>query len=223
MSNDTLFISLGSTCGIAYQLQKLGLKKESLPFDWVKSDNMTSICHIIKNGFDSFGEFSQLELQRQSTKHPVLETDDWISTENTVSYVYRNKIGIQFFHDFPDQFDSETSSIYINFKNKYIRRFDRFYGLFSSGKKLVFIRDEFKPNKLSRESVEELIDLLVSMLSNNTTINFILCIHNPSNKSFGWIDSLEKNYNFIKIIIDNNKFNGWQRDNLNWKEILLNE
>ena len=31
------YISLGSSCSVAYQLQKLNLKKETLPFDWMFS------------------------------------------------------------------------------------------------------------------------------------------------------------------------------------------
>ncbi|BCS83149.1 papain-like cysteine peptidase [Cotonvirus japonicus] len=213
------YISLGSTCGVAYQLQSLGLKQESLPFDWIKSQDLESIYSAIVNGFNIFGDFNNLTLHTTSSKHPILETDDWINNLNTnKSFVYKNSINMMFYHDFNTEIKSSTDQTYQEFREKYMRRFNRFYDLFSSGNELIFIRDEHKPNKLSPELIVMLVELLKSILTNGTTMNFILVVNNPRNKQYEWFD-LETKLG-IRIVNDTNKIMGWQRSNIDWSAIL---
>ena len=47
------FISLGTSCVIAYQLNKLGLRKESYPFDWAKFD-INKLNNVLENNFNNF-------------------------------------------------------------------------------------------------------------------------------------------------------------------------
>ncbi|XWV26293.1 putative papain-like cysteine peptidase [Tupanvirus soda lake] len=213
------YISLGSTCGVAYQFQQFGIKKESLPFDWVKSMSFDAVIAILKNGFNSFGAYHDLVLCRESKKHPVLQTDQWQdSVVPLTSYVYQNSLGIMFFHDFEKPFNDETDDIYIEFKNKYQRRFKRLYELFASGEELIFVRDEHKPHNLKLEIIIEFVEWLKSQLTNGTTMKFIFIINNPKNKTFKWMTKLES-YN-IKFYNDDNQIANWQRSNLDWKTIL---
>jgi len=215
------YISLGSTCGLAYQFQKLGIKRESLPFDWIKCQNLVNIEYFLKNNFDSFGLESDLKLCRESTKHPVLLTDDWSETldnEGKISIVYQNSHGARFFHDFERAFVGENDPIYITFKEKYQRRFQRLYQLFDSGEKLIFVRDEHKPHNIIPDQIIGLVKWIKDRLTNGTTIKFTLIINNPKKKVFTWESKLQE-YG-IKIVNDIEKIVGWQRDNLNWKTIL---
>ena len=187
------YISLGSTCGIAYQFQELGIKTESLPFDWVKSPSLNFVTETIKNGFNIFGSYTDLEYCRESLKHHVFQTDNIDNmTGSSISHVYKNQLGVQFFHDFNERLSSETDYMYINFREKYTRRFDRFYDLFSSGNHLIFVRDEHKPTNLNSQDIICLVNLLRSMLTNSTTMEFILVIHNPKDRQINWVDSVLK-------------------------------
>ena len=49
-----VYISLGSDCSVSYQLRKCGLQTASMPFDWLKIDNLDSIISILQNNFKDF-------------------------------------------------------------------------------------------------------------------------------------------------------------------------
>lgn len=213
-SRDIKYISLGSTCGIAYQLDTMGLKTETLPFDWLKTEHLASITEAIKT--KSFGMASDLKFCFDSPKHPVLE-DGW-SDSNGKSCVYQNLSGIRFYHDFPKVFSDENDEVYVNFRTKYERRFDRLYELFSSGSHLVFIRDEHKAHRVQILELEDLVRWLRSKLTNGTKMTFILVVNNPLNKKFDWEESLFKHN--IRLFNDTQKMVGWKRENL-LKKILI--
>lgn len=47
-------ISLGSFCSVAMELEKKGLRAASYPFDWMISDSLEEILHLMENGFRDF-------------------------------------------------------------------------------------------------------------------------------------------------------------------------
>lgn len=210
------YISLGSTCGVAYQLQKLGLKKETLPFDWVKSSNLQAVWKCMYNGFNIFGH--GLKYCRESTKHSILKTEEWSDIATSTSYIYQNSSGIMFFHDFNTIYKDETDPIYLLFKEKYTRRLDRLESLFITGDHLIFIRDEHRPKSLHLDILIAFVEWLVSKLKNGTTMEFILIINNPNKFNFDFESKLN-NYRII-LINDTEKMMDWQRNNLDWQRIL---
>lgn len=100
------FISLGHFCSIAIDLEYLGLRDCSSPFDWLISP-WKSIEELIDNHFENFLEFETLE------QHP------------TIHKYYKNKYNIHFFHDFDKYTSLKKQLPYI--KNKYNKRIERFY------------------------------------------------------------------------------------------------
>lgn len=44
-------ISLGSFCSPALEIERLGLRDGSYPFDWVLSRSMNNVVELISNGF----------------------------------------------------------------------------------------------------------------------------------------------------------------------------
>ncbi|QGR53941.1 papain-like cysteine peptidase [Moumouvirus maliensis] len=215
----TRYISLGSTCGVSYQLQKLKMRGEAMPFDWIKTVELSSIINVLESGFLKFLNFDSLKFHNESIKHPVLSTDDFKeNTDNTKSYIYKNNLGMIFYHDFNAEIKSDNDENYIMFRDKYVRRFDRLSNYFSSGEKLVFIRDEHKPHRFNTELVKKLYDLLSSKMENGTTFKLIIIINNPKNKKYEWIKEAEQLG--IKIVNDTKKLIGWKRDDLDWISIL---
>jgi hypothetical protein len=132
------YVSLGPTCSIAYQLQKLGKKNESLPFDWIRCYPISSVLHLIQNNFSDL--LIGIEYVKDDTKFPLIEdiegggdTFDTITMLDTK--IYKNdKLGISFFHDFKDGIDVKDVI------EKYQRRIERFYSEVKNPS--VFIRDE---------------------------------------------------------------------------------
>jgi hypothetical protein len=68
------YVSLGSSCSVAYQLQILNLKKESLPFDWIRSNSVSYVLSLIQNNFTGF--FDDLEHVKDDERFPFIEDNE---------------------------------------------------------------------------------------------------------------------------------------------------
>ncbi len=68
------FIGLGSNCSTAYQMKKIGIRREAFPFDWTKI-KFRNLLNVFRNNFESF---DKLEVVKFSENH-----------EN--SYILKNK------------------------------------------------------------------------------------------------------------------------------------
>ena len=107
MSNVSNIISLGFFCSCASELERVGLRKASYPFDWTISP-FPSVLSLINNHFEGFLDYDLLE---QNISKPAY---------------YRNKnYNIQFFHDF-NKYHSLASQLK-KVQKKYERRIKRFY------------------------------------------------------------------------------------------------
>lgn len=101
------FISLGYFCSPAMELEKIGLRDCSSPFDWCISD-IDGVYRCIKDGFQSFLDYK------------------YLSQNKTYHRIYKNTYyGIEFYHDFDayKALDLQLESV----KSKYERRIKRFY------------------------------------------------------------------------------------------------
>ena len=101
------FVSLGHFCSVAMDLEALGLREASLPFDWNIDLDLPKLLDCIRNGFDGFLEEDELEQSREDPSH------------------YMNRYGVQFFHDF-DPYRSLAEQLPA-VQEKYRRRISRFY------------------------------------------------------------------------------------------------
>lgn len=100
-------ISLGFFCSCASELERVGLRKASYPFDWLISP-LPSVMSLMNNQFEGFLDYDLLE---QNISKPA-----W----------YQNKkYNIQFYHDF-NKYHSLSSQIK-KIQKKYERRIVRFY------------------------------------------------------------------------------------------------
>ncbi len=113
-------ISLGHFCGVAQELERLGLRDASYPFDWLITQR-ESVEKLIKNRFKDFLSY---DLLYQDSEHPQ---------------IYRNKeydFGVSFYHDFSGYIPLEKQLDAVT--EKYNRRIDRFYTAISEP--TLFIR-----------------------------------------------------------------------------------
>lgn len=101
-------VSLGHFCSPAMELEKIGRRPFSLPFDWLITSKLSAIIELINNGFE---DFLNEEYLFQLKEYPQY---------------YRNiKYNIDFYHDFSPfvSFDCQINKI----SEKYNRRIERFY------------------------------------------------------------------------------------------------
>jgi hypothetical protein len=195
------YVSLGPTCSIAYQLQKLGKKKESLPFDWIRCYPINSVFHLIQNNFD--GLFDALEYIKDDTKFPFIEDSEGETFDDIVikdTKIYKNdKLGISFFHDFKEGIEKK------DVLEKYNRRIERFYKVIKTPS--VFIRDELAFKVCDIMIYNQLYDKLKEYNNENRLVLII----NTFKKDFV-LDGLNKG---IEIYKNSDKISEWQHPEIN--------
>jgi len=116
ISSKPIHISLGPDCCISYQLQKYNLKKETLPFDWIKCNNLNKLLSLIENKFIDF--FDNIIEKKQSNNF-IYVNENWDDNDKiNIVRLINTKYNLHFPHD-------NT----ITFKEKYNRRINRFLSL----------------------------------------------------------------------------------------------
>lgn len=101
------YISLGYFCSVALELERMGLRSTSSPFDWIIS-NYEGVINAIQNHFEDFLSYENL-----------------LQSESVHKRYFDEKYRMWFFHDF-DQYHSLKSQL-PSVKAKYLRRIYRFY------------------------------------------------------------------------------------------------
>ena len=94
-----MYLSLGSDCSVAYNLQLLNLKNETYPFDWITSKSFKDIVNCLKNNFTNLLEIDNYIPIGESNNHQLI-LDDHFLIENSQSLIVANTINdFKFFHD----------------------------------------------------------------------------------------------------------------------------
>lgn len=146
------YISLGYFCNIASDLEELGFRNTSSPFDWEISV-FEGVISAIDNRFNNFMNY-----------------EDLIQSEEYPSHYYDPNYQIWFFHDFNKY--EPLKKQYIKVRNKYNRRITRF--LKNITEPTLFFR------YISNESGS--LDELRWIESNHSYIDNTIKKYNPNNK-----------------------------------------
>ena len=101
------FISLGFFCSVSLEMERIGLRSTSSPFDWCISD-FEGVIAAIENNFDDFLSYDYL-LQNKKYRE----------------YYFNEKYKIWFYHDFNRH--EPLQEQLPNARDKYLRRIERFY------------------------------------------------------------------------------------------------
>lgn len=112
-------ISLGFFCSTASELERLGLRRNSSPFDWVLSLDISKVIDLINNEFEGIFNIKYLKQYRSNP-----------------SYYVNTKYDIHFYHDF-DKYKTLEAQLE-DIDNKYRRRINKFYEVIKS--KTLFVR-----------------------------------------------------------------------------------
>ncbi len=150
------FISLGYFCGVAEDLEELGLRDASSPFDWT----ITSFMGVIRAMETSFEGF--------------MERDNMIQNVKLRQCYMDVRYGIVFYHDFSKYRTMESQ--YDEVREKYQRRITRFLKRIEAPT-LFFRYISNEDHDGTGRSIE-----LKWIEENNDYINGVIKKHNPANR-----------------------------------------
>lgn len=147
-------ISLGFFCSVALEIDKLGLREASYPFDWLISD-FQGIIECMENDFCDFLNYSNL---KQYT--------------NNGRYYYDSKYKFHFYHDFSKYVPLRKQITLV--KEKYNRRITRFKN--NIKEPTLFIR--YIENKTELKYIENNYEYIIKLLKSFNNYNDLLLISN---------------------------------------------
>lgn len=180
------FISLGLTCTVAFQLNNLGIRTKSYPFDWTKL-SINKINKVLNNHFDNY---SNIKIKKYSNNHN--------------SYLLTNNYNITFAHELYEDNDNNINIL----KNKLINRIKRFNNLKNKNVIFVLLKLDYKINNLL-----ELINNLKKYIQNfkiiyitiNKTNNFNhpnIKFINIDNNTIHWDDWKHNKFDWFNILFN---------------------
>ena len=160
------YISLGYFCSVSMQLEKLGLRDASYPFDWNISD-FKGVIEAIDNNFQDFIEYK------------------FLAQNSLIRNYYKNtKYEIQFFHDFTKYKSLEKQLPAV--EKKYARRIKRFYETIKEPTVFLrYISDESLVEGKSKELIwiENNYDYIMNVIKRYNRENSIIFIANEGVRS----------------------------------------
>jgi len=203
------YISLGSTCTIAYQLQQLNLRNRAYPFDWIRTKSLKEVIKCLKNSFDGFTDFEYLDTKLNFTYQ---ESDDFKLDAVTGIISVKNSFNMSFLHDFLINSNSDNK---IEVIAKYNKRIERFYQTINNDRKIdiVFVRYDMIYDE---HNTSELIKILDEVCK--VKYKLLLIINSSKEKIKLSEDKIELNKIIIKFI--NYHTDDWKLDDLKWIELL---
>jgi len=138
-----IYLPIGSSCKVAWYLNKHGLRTEAYPFDWVVIP-INSAIKLLNNNFQDFFQVSNL-IFLEPTNRLLFKDDDKNPelTEDIITPVYDKKYNILYVHDFSKNGKIEYELI----KQKYMKRVRRLQKIWNIEKyKIYCIYDDTELN-----------------------------------------------------------------------------
>lgn len=145
-------ISLGHFCAVASELERLGYRDASLPFDWLITP-IESVIYMIETNFHDFLVLDNLK-RDDKRKYIIKDT----------------KYNIAFYHDYKPNQAIETQHDFV--KAKYDRRIKRFYDYITE--KTLFIR--YIESKKEYEYICENYNHIMSVLQKYNKDNDLMLV-----------------------------------------------
>ncbi|WNS45403.1 DUF1796 family putative cysteine peptidase [Paenibacillus sp. MMS20-IR301] len=170
-----LIVSLGFSCAPAINLKRYGLRKFSMPLDWMISYSLTDVNRLLRSRFQQFMEFRNLHKLDETDF--LLDDGDPVYLDNLrsdLSHAYFIKdasYNIISVHDFPVIPGQDWTAGYPAYRLKLERRTRRFWSQLMSSSDTLFVRWF-----ADADQVRELQLILTALLKNK---NFTILILNP--------------------------------------------
>lgn len=195
-----IYISLGNTCAIAYQLNNLNLRIHSYPFDWCKI-NISQLNNVLDNNFNDYCDFKIIKF---SNKHELL------NHKAIGSLLLKNKYNITFAHEL---YSTSNCDIML-LENKINNRIINFLNLKNQQIYFVIHNQIINKNELNK---------LINNLNKYFYKFKIIYITNNTINNINIYKTINRNNLIIKFI-DYNIINwaDWTLSSVDWYKILYN-
>ena len=181
------YVSLGSNCSIAYNLNLYKKRTQSYPFDWCKI-KLNQLVDVLEA---DFSDYTNVQKKKFSENHKLISVNK-IECEGT--YILKNKYNIEFAHELTKLYETDK------FKSLIDKRIERFNNLTNP----IFIRLE--QNKVNVEQYKKLYDHLekkfksfkLVVISNTSIdykniINYKICeFKDWRYLNFNWLNMFEE-------------------------------
>lgn len=168
------YISLGYFCSIAQDLERMGLRSTSSPFDWCIS-NFEGVIDAINRNFENY-----------------LDESNLFQSDTVPEHYFDKKYRIWFYHDF-DKYHPLKKQL-PQVQKKYGKRIRRFYEAIKSPTLFIrYISNEIESSEYGKS--EE----LVFIEKNYKMIETLLQSYNPNNKIL-YIANAEVKSDIVPII-----------------------
>jgi hypothetical protein len=140
-------MSIGSNCAPGLSLRQFKIKKETYPFDWVRT-NSKIIYDVLLTGPEKYTSFNS-----------VISDNYFLKDLHSYTHPNFNKTHI---NHYGQHFTHYLDISMVDLINKFTRYLDRFFELLNSNKKILFIHsnEEFIYHKKSRDKKEEFYEYL---------------------------------------------------------------
>jgi hypothetical protein len=201
------FITLGFNCSSATVLRDLGLRKYSLPFDWVVVNHYTKLINCIDDNFQKF----------HKNLHFIMD-----------KHWFEDEYGIQYPHDYPVNDEEEIIDNWLDYKDdvlkKYQRRIERFNNILNDKLPIIVLYHgpvlwgkrikTFLEKKFNRKNMFFVIATYEKTLSTNDVIVCSISTNDDSRNKDFWINGINQAVENIKnknnIICNNINNNRWK-------------
>jgi hypothetical protein len=190
-----LFVSLGSACDPAAFLRVHGLRRFSMPLDWVVSNHLSSVSRLFASKFAGYMELESMRLTDGSATHYDEDAILQAGADARSSYfVEDTRYGILSVHDFAILPDLPWHATYPEFKQKSHRRIERLLQQLSESPSVLFVRwagltdDAVALRKVLSEVAGGTADLLVlqpeaavsSAVDRELEVDGVCCVRVPN-------------------------------------------
>lgn len=195
----TIFVSLGIQCNVAEELRKRGLRKYSLPYDWLYIGNYCDILTLLN-----------------SRNEVLFKKENWYKNPLDNNQFKNNKLinsgSRHFFNSELSNFDEVTKL--------FRKRTERLFELFSGEEKIEFIRDQqwYDIDCMKFSSFLDQFQEYFGINYPDLSWTLKIFVDSVNEKK---ITSMIKKYPKMKILfVDSNMSKDWKRPMNPWNSVL---
>jgi len=165
----TCVVSLGSNCRVATWLRALNIRTKAYPFDWVESEDINALIHLIKNDFEGYLEFEKLAPAYNYFYNRVIDTTYKINFVHDFSFQGNERFSFANAVDY-DYGLMCLKQEYGKFYEKYMRRIQRFRALTKKYEQIIFVRTLL----VDKTTAQELYAALQLLFNNSQKIILVV-------------------------------------------------
>jgi hypothetical protein len=194
------YISIGNACSVKYNIDKYRGKSETLFFDWL----MTSMDSVI-------------EILNCNNINNILYSDNIVRDSDNPYHCNNSRIIIKSLNycvSIHDLSKNYTDDDFLNFIDKYSRRFERIIEYIKSNEQICFIRMGY----VSCDKIYKFIET-IKKINSNCDFTIVVIDNNKENKP-----EIIKQHNLLYIKLNVDIPIGeidWTQQFLNWNSIFI--